>query len=77
AAVQDLHGEGFIELPQADIVHGQAVRFQKLGHSVDRTDAHLVGVQTRHGDAAIGAQRLKAAFFSLFAFHQHRSRAAV
>src|SRR5207244_728811 len=45
--IQALAGEGFVELPEIDVVDRQAVALQELRHGVDRTDAHLVRLAAR------------------------------
>src|SRR5690606_37954281 len=61
AAVDHLHGEGLIQLPEADIVHLQAETLQQLRHGIDRADPHLVGLAAGDRHAAIDAERLQAA----------------
>ncbi len=60
AAVQHLHGEGFVQLPQVDVLHRQAQLLEHLGHGEDGADAHLVGLAARHGEAEEAAQGLEA-----------------
>jgi hypothetical protein len=59
-AIQGLRGKGFVQLPQVDVLHLQAVARQQLGHGKHRADAHLVGLAAGHGKAAESAQRLQA-----------------
>ena len=59
-AVQHLHGEGFVELPQVDVAHRQAQALEHLGHGEHRADAHLVGLAAGHRKAEEAAQRLQA-----------------
>src|SRR5262245_34381991 len=71
AAVDDLHREGLVELPQADVVDSDPGALQQPRHSVDRTDAHLVGLAARHLEATEDAQRLELAPGRLLVGHQH------
>src|ERR1019366_7352870 len=43
AAVDHLHCERLVQLPEADVVHLEAVALEELRDREDRTDAHLVG----------------------------------
>src|SRR5471032_375780 len=58
AAIDDLHREGFVELPQADVRHLQTSALEQARNGEDGTNAHLVGLAARHREAAEGAQRL-------------------
>src|SRR5215203_187245 len=53
AAVERLHGERLVELPQADVVDGEPVLLEELRHREDRADAHLVGVAAGDRHAAV------------------------
>ena len=77
AAVQHLNRKGFVQLPQVDVVHFQAVGFQQLRHGENGTDAHFVRVTACNGHAAIDAQRRQTAAFGFFRFHDDRGRGAV
>ena len=54
AAINHLHGEGLVQFPQVDILHGQSVARQQPRHGEDRTDAHLVRLAAGHDEAAEG-----------------------
>ena len=77
AAVERLHGEGLVELPQVDVVDAQAVTLQQPGYGEGRADAHLVGLTASHGEAADGAQRLKPALLGEPGVHHHAGRGTV
>ena len=77
AAVEDLHGERLVELPQADVVDLQAVALQQLRDREHRADAHLVRLAAGDRDAAVDAERLKPALLRELALHQHAGRRAV
>jgi hypothetical protein len=78
AAVDDLHGEGLVEFPQADVVDLQAVaRSSSLGIGEDRADAHLVRLAAGDGEAAEDAERLEAALLGELRVHHHAGRGAV
>src|SRR5262245_13617308 len=57
AAVEDLHGEGLVQLPEIDVVHLEPEALQELGDGIDRADAHLVGLAARHDEALVDAER--------------------
>src|ERR1700733_5971795 len=59
AAVENLDCEGFVEFPEADVVHLEAMRLEELRHREHRADAHLVRIAAGHGHAAIDPERLK------------------
>ncbi len=76
-AIEHLHGEGLVELPQADIVHGQVEPLQQFRHSEDRPDTHLIGLGAGDRHADIAAQWRQAAAFGGLRFHDHAGRGAV
>src|SRR5262249_38550865 len=41
-AVEHLARERFVEFPQIDVVHGEPLLLEQLGHREHRADAHLV-----------------------------------
>ena len=52
AAVDDLHGESFVEFPEIDIVDVKALALEQFGDGKYRADAHLVGFATGDLEAA-------------------------
>ena len=77
AAIKHLHGEGFVQFPDADIVHLQAKTLQQFRNCVNRADAHFVGLGSGDGHADIAPQRIEALLFGNLGFHQHAGRRAV
>ena len=77
AAVEDLHGEGLVELPETDVVDLEAVRLEELRHGEDRPDAHLVRIAARDRDAAIDSERRQVALARELRLHQHAGAGAV
>ncbi len=77
AAIDDLYREGFIELPQADVVDGQIVLLEQFRHGEYRADAHFVGFQARHGDTAIDPEGLQALPLGKPGIHEYLRRRAV
>ena len=77
ARVQALAGEGFVQLPQVDVVDLQAMARQQSGDRKHRAYAHLVGLAARHCPALESAQRLQPTALGLLGFHQHDRSAAV
>ena len=71
AAVEHLHGEGLVKLPQADILDRQIEAFQQLGDREYRADAHLIGFRTRHRHTDISAHGCEPPRLGDFRFHQH------
>ena len=51
AAVDHLHGEGFVQFPQVDVVDLQSVAFEQLGHGKHRADAHFVRLAAGDGES--------------------------
>src|SRR5471032_2699727 len=76
-AVQHLHGERFVQFPQADVLDLQAGLFQQFRNCEHGTDAHLVRLATGHGEATEDAQRLQAFRFGDFGVHHDGHRSAV
>src|SRR5262249_47487224 len=72
AAVQNLTGKGFVEFPQADVLHRQVEALQELGHREHRADTHLVGPATGDCRTAIDAERIEATILRFAAAHQQR-----
>ena len=62
-AVQHLHRERLVQLPQPDVVHLQAEPVEQLRDGEDRADAHFVRLRPADRHADIAAERLEAALF--------------
>ncbi len=77
AAVDHLHGEGLVQLPEADVVDLEAVRLEELRHGEHRADAHLVRIAAGDRDAAIDAERREVALARELRLHQHAGAGAV
>src|SRR6185436_19304619 len=60
ARIEALAGEGFIELPEIDVVDLQAMALQQFRHGVDRPDAHLVRLAARGRPGDETAERIEA-----------------
>ena len=58
AAVEHLHRERLVQLPQADVVDLEAEALEQLGHREDRADAHFVGLGAGDRHADVAAERL-------------------
>ena len=59
AAVDHLHREGLVQLPQVDVGRPSGpARLSSLRHREDRADAHLVGLAAGDREAAEDAERL-------------------
>src|SRR4051812_19551294 len=77
ARIEALAGEGFVELPEIDVVDLQAMTLQQLRHGKDRADAHLVRLATRRRPSDEAAHRIEAALLRVLGFHQHNGCGAV
>src|SRR3546814_10615381 len=77
AAIDHLTGERFIQFPEADVRHSQAIAFEQLRNREHRTDAHLVRLAAGNREATIDTERLEATTLGLLAAHQHRDRYAL
>ena len=67
AAVDHLHREGLVQLPQADVVDLEAGALEQPRHREHRADAHLVGLAAGDREAAEDAERLEAALLGQLA----------
>ena len=47
-AVQHLHGEGLVELPQVNVLCSKVIARQELGYGEHRPNSHLLWMATRH-----------------------------
>src|SRR5690242_1058456 len=61
AAVDHLHRERLVQLPQADVADLEAGALEQLRDRVHGPDAHFVGLAARDREAAVDAERLQAA----------------
>src|SRR3954447_8826119 len=77
ARIEALAGEGFIELPEIDVVDLQAMALQEFRHGVDRADAHLVRLAAGRRPRNETAERVEAALLGVLGFHQHDRRRTV
>src|SRR5439155_1529410 len=57
AAVDDLRGEGLVQLDDVDVVEPEARELQELRDREDRPDAHLVGLAASDDEAPEDAER--------------------
>ena len=76
-AVDHLHRKGLVQLPQADIIHGEAKALQQRWHGKDRTNTHLIGLTASHHDAAHDTQRGNVLFLGHIAAHDHAGRSTI
>src|SRR5437867_3477238 len=51
-AVEHLHRKGFVELPEIDVAHLQAVALEQARHREHRADPHLIGLTAGDREAA-------------------------
>ena len=76
-AIEHLHRESLVQLPQADIVHLKVVALEQFRDREDRADAHLVRLGAGNGHADIAAERGEAALLGHLLLHQHAGRRTV
>ena len=74
AAVERLAGEGFVELPQVNVVHFEPLALQQAGHGEHGADAHFVRLAARDRKALEAPQRGEIALFGFLGFHHNHSR---
>src|SRR5690606_38150853 len=77
AAVEHLDGEGFVQLPEVDVVDFQAGTVEQLGHREHRADPHLVGFAAGDREAAEIAERLQPLLLGQFRLHDDAGTGAV
>src|SRR4051812_20226748 len=77
ARIEALAGEGFVELPEVDVIDLEAVALQQLRHGEDRPDAHLVRLAARRRPGHEAAHRVEAALLGVLGFHQNDGRRAI
>src|SRR6185437_12231723 len=77
AAVDDLHREGLVQLPQTDVLHLDAGALQQARNREYRTDSHLFRLATGYSEAAENPQRLDVTFFGKLRIHHHTGTRAV
>src|SRR3954453_18267207 len=76
-AIQHLHRESFVQLPQADVVDGQAITLEQARHGEYRADAHLVRLAPGGDEAAEDAERVQPALRGFLVAHDHARAGAV
>src|SRR5258707_11747337 len=77
AAIEHLAGEGFVKLPQIDVIDIEALARQQLRNGESRADSHLVGLGASDRKAPEGAERLQPTLFGELRVHQHAGGSAV
>ena len=77
AAVNHLHGKGFVEFPQINVADLEAQASQHLGDGEHGADAHFVRFAAGHGKAEKAAQRFQAFLFRQGFIHDDAGTSAV
>src|SRR5690606_20123680 len=67
ARIEALAREGFVQLPEVDVVDLEAVTLEEARHGEDRADAHLVGLATGDREAAEDAEDVLVALLGFLA----------
>src|SRR5213595_2342996 len=77
AAVDDLRGEGLVQLDDVDVLELEPRMLEQLRHREDRPDPHLVGLAGREHAAAEEDERPHAERLRTLGRHDERRRGAV
>src|SRR5207247_11357751 len=77
AAVDHLHGEGFVQLPQIDVGSLLPGLLEELRHREPRADAHLARIAAGDGEAAEDAQGTQPSVGPLAIAHHHGGTRAI
>src|SRR2546422_2613777 len=77
AAVDDLRGEGLVQLDDVDVLELEPRMLEQLRHREDGPDPHLVGLAGREHAAAEEAERPHAERLRTLGRHDERRRGAV
>src|SRR5262249_23344635 len=77
AAVDDLGGEGLVQLDDVDVLELHAGVFEQLRHGEDRADSHLVGLAAGEHAAAEDPERPDAERLRALGGHDQRRRRTV
>ena len=70
AAVETLAGEGFVELPQVDVVDAQARALEEAGDGEHGANTHFVRLAARDGEAAEDTDGLEAQLSGALCGHE-------
>ena len=62
AAIENLHGTRFVQLPKVDVVLFEPCAFEQFWYGEHGTDTHLIRLATCNRSAAVYAQGFEAAF---------------
>src|SRR5688572_25553856 len=77
AAVDHLHRESLVQLPQIDVFHLLSGLLQELRYCEHGADAHFFRIAARGGEAAEDAQRFQVAPRGFFVRHDYAGRSAI
>ena len=77
AAVDDLHRERLVQLPESDVIDLEARPLQEARDGEDGADAHFVRLAARHCEPTEDPQRPQAAARSQLRVHHHAGGSAV
>src|SRR5688500_20065833 len=77
AAVEHLHGERLVQLPEIDVLHLLAGLLEELGHGEHRADTNLLRVAAGDGEAAKYSKGSKVPARSLLGRHHHARRGPI
>src|SRR2546425_291299 len=77
AAVDHLHGERLVQLPEIDLAHRDAGALEQARHGEDGPDPHLVRLAGGDGETAEDPERVQPAAFGQLRVHDDARRGAV
>ena len=77
AAIKDLHGKRFVELPEVDVGDLEARPREQFGHREHGSDTHFVGLAAGDGEPPENPQRLEPAPRRLRGAHHDAGSRAV
>src|SRR5262249_7003936 len=76
-AIQNLHGECLIQLPETDILDVESSAPEELGHGKDGADTHFIRFAPRYCKAPEYPQRLQPATFRKTRINDHGRRCPI
>src|SRR4051794_35774469 len=77
ATVDHLHGKGFVQFPEIDVLDLETVALEQPRHREYRPDAHFIRLAAGGNETAENAERLQALLRGELVAHDHRGAGAV
>src|SRR5262249_51445889 len=76
-AIDDLDGEGLVQLPEIDVLDAQAMALEQLRHREHGANPHLIGFAAGHREAAKSELWSDSQCFGTLAGHYQSSRCTI